>query len=454
MSRLLSKADFGYFAAITGVMAILMSVSEAGLGSAVIQKKDASQSFISTAFTLSCIVGFVISTLLFCFSPYLAYLIADSTLTTPLRVMSINIFLYGIVSIGNGVLYRKLAFKTIGVINITSYAIASIVGITMAYYHCGVYSVVVLSVVHSLLNVLFLFVNVKFPTFSINREDTKGIVFFGGWLTAGVILNNISNQIDKLFLSKWLSVQALGSYNRPAGFVSSISTKINSIFDTVLFPILSDLQNDRDRVSAIFINSISLINIFSVLLAAVFFFNANLIISVFFGNNWLELTPVLQIVSISVIFNINGRLVDCFFRSLAYVRLGFVLRLLSVIITFVAIYIGSKYGIIGVATALVIANVTNIFIKLFSLAIKIKASPFEIIKRMILAWRVVVPIVVVGVPFLLLNNNSWWIIISFALVFVIIVLTEFVCFPRFVGDVYTLQVYPKVSRLVNKIVKR
>ena len=186
----------------------------------------------------------------------------------------------------------------------------------------------------------------------------------------------------------------------------------------------------------------------------VFFFNANLIISVFFGRNWVELIPVLQIVSISVIFNINGRLVDCFFRSLAYVRLGFVLRLLSVIITFVAIYIGSKYGIIGVATALVIANVTNIFIKLFSLAIKINASPFEIIKRMILAWRVVVPILVVGIPFLLLNNHSWWIIISFAIVFVIIVLAEFVCYPSFVGDVYTLQVYPKVSRLVNKIVKR
>ena len=110
MSRLLSKTDFGYFAAITGVMAILMSVSEAGLGSAVIQKKDASKSFISTAFTLSCIVGFVISALLFGFAPYLADLIADSTLTMPLRVMSINIFLYGIISIGNGVLYRRLAF--------------------------------------------------------------------------------------------------------------------------------------------------------------------------------------------------------------------------------------------------------------------------------------------------------------------------------------------------------
>ena len=57
MSRLLTKSDFGYFAAIGGVMAICMSLSDAGLGSAVIQKKDASEKHVSTAFSLSCIMN-------------------------------------------------------------------------------------------------------------------------------------------------------------------------------------------------------------------------------------------------------------------------------------------------------------------------------------------------------------------------------------------------------------
>ena len=52
MSRLLSIEYFGYFAAISGVIAITSCISEAGLGSAIIQKKDASKGFISTAFTL------------------------------------------------------------------------------------------------------------------------------------------------------------------------------------------------------------------------------------------------------------------------------------------------------------------------------------------------------------------------------------------------------------------
>ena len=57
MSRLLSKSDFGYFAALSGITTICTSLTEAGLGSAIIQKKDASISFIQTAFSLSWIFG-------------------------------------------------------------------------------------------------------------------------------------------------------------------------------------------------------------------------------------------------------------------------------------------------------------------------------------------------------------------------------------------------------------
>ena len=39
ISRLLSKTDFGYYAAISGIIAIFMSISEAGLGSTYIYLK-------------------------------------------------------------------------------------------------------------------------------------------------------------------------------------------------------------------------------------------------------------------------------------------------------------------------------------------------------------------------------------------------------------------------------
>ena len=379
ISRLLSKTDFGYFAAITGVITIFMSISEAGIGASIIQKKDASKEFLSTAFTWSTIIGVIISLIILLCAPLIATTIADDTLTLPLRIMSVTILFHSIISVGNGVLYRQLDFKKVGIIRIVSYLIASIVSIIMALRGCGLYSIVAQPIISTIISVLLLLKYVEFPKFSIYKKETKEIISYSGWLTLGVIFNNITQQLDRLLLPRWISVETLGAYNRPAGFVSTISMKINGIFDTVLFPILSDLQNDKSRVKDILLMATSLLNSFSIILFAIFFFNAELIITIFFGEQWLDLTAILQIISISLIFNINGRLVDCFFRSLAYVKLGFTLRVIEASITFYSIYIGSGYGIVGVATAIVIANIMSILLKMCCLTIKTNVSFIRIL---------------------------------------------------------------------------
>ena len=142
ISRLLSKVDFGYFAAIMGVMSICMSLSEAGLGSAVIQKKDASKQHISSAFTLSIILGLICATALFLASLWIADLIADDTLVIPLRLMSSTIFLHSIISVGNAILYRNLNFKRIGFNSIIAYITSSCIAIAMAANGFGLYAVI------------------------------------------------------------------------------------------------------------------------------------------------------------------------------------------------------------------------------------------------------------------------------------------------------------------------
>lgn len=450
MSRLLTKTDFGYFAAIGGVMAICMSLSDSGLGSAVIQKKDASDKHVSTAFSLSCIMGGVFSVLLFFLSPYIAVLIADDTLTLPLQIMSSTIFMHSLISVGNALLYRKLNFKRIGINSVCSYFLSSCIGVFLACNGFGLMSIILANILYSVFILIFLFgFCVKFPRWGIYKEETKGIVSFGGWLTIGVILNNISHQLDKLVLSKWLSVEALGAYNRPAGFVSTISTKINGIFDTVLFPMLADMQDDKEKVKSVFIRAVSLLNSFSVILAISFLFNAELIINVFFGAEWLNIIPIMQIVSLSVIFNINGRLVDCFFRSLNYVKLGTELRFLGAILTLVCIYIGAQYGIIGVAWGLFISNVSLIIIKMIALCLRIQSNLFEMFKCWFFAWKpAIIPglmgIVYLGLPHSTLTN------LIFAVLYGIIILVEFLLFPKIAGSEYCSTIYPIIIKFVRK----
>lgn len=452
MSRLLTKSDFGYYACITALVNVFKCFSDAGLGAAVIQKKDFSDNYLSTAFSLSLIMGISLTIILFVSAPFLANLVADSTITIPLRIMSIILLLNSFISIGNAVLTKRLDFKRIGIIKLASYSLASAVAIIMAIKGMGLYSIVSQHIITSFLCAVLLFTtSIKLPKLKIIKEEVQGIVSFGGWFTGSVVMNSISQEVDKFLLPKLLSVQALGSYSRPAGFVTNITSQVNSIFDTVLFPVLSEIQDDINVIKNVFLRSVSLLNVFSFFLAGVFCFNADLIVRIFFGEQWMDLVPILQIISASVIFNIDGRLVDCFFRSMGLVKLGFEIRVGAFLITLFATIVGTRFGIFGVACSLVCSNILVICLKVYILSKKISMPILSVLANFTRSFIPSIPVVILGFLFLFLCPSSIFSDICFALAFSVIILSEMLFFPKILGEEYYNSIY---SKYLCGIIKR
>lgn len=452
MSRLLNRVEFGYYAAISGVITIISSLSEAGLGSAIIQKKDASREYISTAFTLSVIIGLVGMLSVFLFSSNIARIVADETINAPLKVMSITIFLNCVISVFNAILYREYNFKRIGILQVSSYFISSIVGIILAVLGCGLYAIVCHSVLYLFILSLLLFISLKSrPGFNLTSADIAPILSYGGWLTAGACVNNLTSQIDKIFMSKWLSVEALGTYNRPAGFIATITGKINAIFDTALFPVLSDIQDDKAKITNVFYNAISLLNSFSIIVASIFFFNAELIVRIFFGNDWLNIVPLVRIISISVIFNIDSRLVDCFFRSLNYVKTGFYIRILGFFLTLICMYVGSRFDLMGTASGFVFAYTCITIIKMIVLCKKIDANYISMFTIWFKAWKPIVPLFIFGCLFGVIMNNSIMLSLLFAAIYLLLIIVELFFLPQLVGQQYMDNIYPTIKQFKTRI---
>lgn len=451
-SRLLSKEVFGYFAALNAVITVFQGISEAGLGSAVIQRKDYSQNYFSTAFTLSLIISLFLSVLLFVLAGPLSLLVSDETLINPLRIISILLVFNSIDSIGRAAMMRKLDFLRYGLIQIISYVLSYGIGIYLAYKGFGLYSLVAAAVLNAVFTCILIFSSdVKIPRLHIDRKDCKQIVSFGGWLTASVLVNQLTQQLDKLVLSKWLSVVQLGAYSRPSGFIGTISDRFNGIFDTVLFPILSKIQDDKSKIKSSFLEAISLLNSFSVVMAAVFFFNAELIIQIFFGNEWLDITYVFRIISVGVVLMIDARLMDCFFRSLALVKLNFYLRLICMFIMLGALYIGSTYGIVGVAYSVVIANTMAIIIKMTVLCRHIEISVVSVLKVFFSSLKPSLLLCLVGVIYIFISDRmSFLENLLFASVFGVCVFVEFILYPQLVSKRYVQLITPYRNKMLKK----
>lgn len=445
MSRLLTPEDFGYYAAISAIVVIFASFSETGIGSALIQKKEIDKQYIDCAFSISLLFGIVISLALVASSGLLSKTVVDGKIAKPLMFMSVVLLANCLSSINISILQRNLRFLTVGLVHIIASITSTIVAVVMALKGLGFYSIVAKSIVSALLVLIvsYFLAGNKY-SFHLDKDNFKSIFGFSGWLMASVVFRNISKQADKIVMPRLLSVIALGEYNRPKEFLDQISVKVNGIFDTALFPVLSSIQDDKEELAKSYKRSLYYLNILATLLAIGIAFNARLILVIFFGKDWVYLTGLMMILSIAVLFNADGRLADCFLRSLAMTKQQFIFRAVEAVTKIIAVFIGSKWGLFGVATAVVISESLMRLIKVTYVSHKLSISTSSVFFAILQSWRFCIFLV----PFCffldwLLPDLLGYEIIKLLLM-CLAVLCIFLLMPGLVGDMYRSEVYNKL----------
>ncbi len=450
MSRLLTQEDFGYYATITAITAVFATFSETGIGAAIVQQKDLTKRYIDNAFTLSLLFGGFISLLLLVLAEPLASSVADESMKVPLMLISGTLLLHCLTSVNNSIMHRKLQFLRMGLINLISLIITTCVGIWLAYKGYGYYAILTKAILGAILTYILSFILCKTRFgFALDGQTFKKIFSFTGWLMASSLFRNLAHQIDRLLMPRLLSVSALGAYNRPKDFIEHTSAKLNSIFDSALFPVLSGIQDNRSAFRSAFRRSLFLMNMFALLLTMAFAFNSGLLIRIFFGEQWMDLRYVMIAVSCTLLFNLDGRLADCYLRSLAMTKQQFFFRVFEFVLKTIGVLIGFKWGILGVAISVIITNFIAKIVKIIYIGGKVDMKPLQVIGIILSSWRyalLVLPICVIAyclLPYSLGGD------IAIAVVFVLSVAVVFLFMPSFVGKQYQEEVYTKIISFVK-----
>lgn len=451
MSRLLTQEDFGYYAAIAAVTTVFATFSETGIGSALIQQKDLTTRYINNAFTLSLLFGGGIAFLLLILAKPLARSVADATMTIPLMLMSVTLLLNCLTSVNISLMQRKLQFLRVGLIHLVALIITTVIAILLAYKGFGYYAIISKAILTSIITwFLSLFMcKTKFGI-ALDKQTFNKIFSFSGWLMASVLFRNLAHQVDRLLMPRLLSISALGSYNRPKDFVEQISGKINGIFDTALFPVLSGIQDNYSALQSAYKRSMYILNVFALLLTLAFVFNSGLLIRVFFGQQWLHLEPVMIVISCSLLFNIDGRLADCYLRSIALTKQQFYFRIFEAVIKTLGVLIGFKWGIMGVALSVVITNFIAKIVKITYVGKRINISLGQVFIIILKSWRyalLLLPLLIlsyISLPKSLLGS------VLMAIIFGLCVMAIFLFLPDIVGEQYKIEVYDKIKNALLK----
>lgn len=452
MSRLLSKEDFGFFAAVNAIVVVFSSLSDTGIGSAIVQKKDMYDRYLGNALSLSIVFGLSSMAILFISSIVLPDSIIEEKMRIPLMLMSFTLLLNCISSVFRSVLHRRLKFLTIGLVQLISLILTTAIAVVLAIKGLGYYAIITKAVLGSVFScILFFLLSKTKYSLSFDKDTFKSIFSFSGWLMASRFFSDLSKQVDKLIMPKIMPISELGAYTRPKDFTHTISQRINGVFDSALFPVLSSIQDNFSALRSAYKRSLSAMNTFSLLLSLAFALNADLLLRIFFGEDWLYLAPVFIVFSVSVFFNASGRIADCYLRSLGKTKQQFFFRVLEFITKTIGVVVGSRWGLIGVAIAVTIMECLMKLAKVVYAGKLISFSFGNIIGVSLKSCRfsvVLIPICLL-VYWFVPHTSSGEIVLACVFAFSAVVL--FLFFPSVVGDDYKKDFYPIVMKYVHRI---
>ena len=363
LARLLMPEDYGTIALVTVFTTIMQVFVDSGLGTALIQKKDADDLDFSSVFYFNFAVCIILYLVMFIAAPFIALFYNLPELTPVVRVISLTIVISGVKGVQQSYVSRNMLFKRFFYATLGGTIFSAFLGIAMAYAGFGVWAIVAQQLSNTAIDTLILWITVKWrPKLMFSWNRLKGLLGFGSKLLCSALLDTVYNNLRSLLIGKVYSSADLAYYNEGKKFPNLIVTNINTSIDSVLLPAMSKEQDDKDRVKNMTRRSIMVSCYIMAPLMIGLTYCARNIVVVVLTEKWLPCVFFLQVFCITYMFypihtaNLNA--IKAMGRSDLFLKLEIWKKAIGLILLLATLFISVK----AMAYSLLISTLTSMII--------------------------------------------------------------------------------------------
>jgi teichuronic acid exporter len=351
LARLLLPTDFGAVALVVAIIAILQTFAELGMSVALVQRERITTSLIDSAFVATFFLTVTIVVVMWITAGYCANFFKIPVLSGLLKIAAISYLFTGIFSLHRCLLLRELRYKEISAIEFGAVFIGSISSIILAYRGHGPYSIVwglLLSAGGRLLAGYWL---TKYLPGSLGSlKEMRGLFSFGMWVSLGRIMGNAAGKVDSFVIGKVLDAATLGTYYMAQRIVLLIPSTYTGVVDQVMLPIYSKFQKELDRVQDGYFKTLSLTAIILLPPICMIFTFADPLVRILLGTQWLQVIPLVMIMSIfGISQSLGGGIFASVIYSLGRPQLATVINAFRMVALPAFVLAGSFWGVFGVA---------------------------------------------------------------------------------------------------------
>ena len=360
LARILAPEDYGTIALVTVFTAILQVFVDSGLGTALIQKKDADDLDFSSVFYFNFSICLVLYAVMFIVAPYIAIFYEDMTLTSVIRVLSLTIVISGVKGIQQAYVSRNMLFKRFFFSTIGGTIFSAFLGIGLAFSGCGVWALVAQQLSNTMIDTTILWITVKWrPKAVFSWERLKSLLAYGWKLLVSSLLDTVYNNLRNLIIGKMYSSADLAYYNQGDKFPKIIVTNINTSIDSVLLPTMSNEQDDRNRIKSMTRRAIKTSIYVMAPLMMGLAFCAESIVELVLTDKWLPCVPFLRLFCITYMFwpvhtaNLNA--IKAMGRSDCFLKIEIVKKIVGLFFLLSSMW----FGVMAIAYSLLLSSILS-----------------------------------------------------------------------------------------------
>ncbi len=448
LARLLSPEEYGLIGIVTIFTTVLLGFVDCGFSNSLIRKPDVTDDDYNTMFIVNMAMSIAMCILLYVSAPAIAVFFERPPLVALVRVMGLLLIFQALSIVQNTILSRCIDFKTKTKASVLSSVLSGVAGIGMAIMGFGVWSLVAQQLSRQLIYSLCLWsFNRWWPKFKFSIDSFKYMWGFGWKLLLSGLLDRIWAQLYQTVVGKFYNPATLGQYTRSKEYASLFSSNLTSIVQRVSYPVLSQIQENKERMvegyrriikMTMFVTAVIMISMGAV---------AEPLIYCLIGPQWYMAASFLPLICISMslypLHAINLNMLQVQARTDIFLYLEIVKKVISIGPICLGIFVGIYWMLVGS----IITGIIAFFLNSYYTGKALKYSSWMQIKDVAPSYAVAI-IIASSVYFLKYLPLSYWVVLPLQIVvgiFVGFILCEYLLLREYkeVKEIFLMYVKSK-----------
>jgi teichuronic acid exporter len=366
LARLLKPSDFGLIAMLMVVIGVAQVFTDVGLGGALIQRRKVMPIHYSSVFYFNILVAALLTCITYFSAGFIADFYNNQALIPLTQVISVLFILSAFSSVQAIRLRKELNYALLTKVSFISSLLSGIIGITLAFNDAGVWSLVAQVLSQGLFYNLILWkVSSWRPSLAFSFKALKQLWGFGFRMFIVELMNAVTTRADFLIIGKLFPTAILGYFQRAKSLNTLVITYTSGSLMSVLFPLLSQVQNDVVKFRRIVIQCLNLLSFLVFIIIGCLYLSSEYLIIILFSDKWLPSVPYMELLVISAFAHpINSLLVNVLSsrgNSKSFLKMAIIKK----IVFFTNLGLAFNWGVEGYLIGLIITSLINTNITIY-----------------------------------------------------------------------------------------